>query len=221
MDEDEFLNNELVDDEIDISKFYEEDEEHKIREDEFEKIDEYEHAELVEGAEPVENEEEKHKKGESYISQQPEWRTFLDNPKSFESIRTGQALKGNRLLSTMIENKKLQRIQNIIDKTSRTDEEAFNIAVITCAFELNISTKISEQLIGDIAPHINKIKYKNALITLLAYMCIDKTNYDKIKINHEKIKIVLDEATRGTKYKIRLPDMYRYVFMLLDILKKQ
>src|SRR5579872_1632701 len=107
---------ELVDDEIDIENIYKEDIEHKIREDEYENIIKHEIKEDKTNYEDIP--EEEYKEGESYISQAPEWRVFLENSKSWESIRTGQALKGNRILSTMIENKKLQKIQDLVDKTS-------------------------------------------------------------------------------------------------------
>src|SRR5579862_1952936 len=135
MEEDLFANAELVDDEIDIDKIYEEDDEHKIRETEFEETERHEHDEdkSIEG----EILEDEYKDAETYISQAPEWRVFLENSKSWEAVRTGQALTSNRLLSTMIENKKLQKIQELVDKTSRTDEESFNIALTTCAVLLN------------------------------------------------------------------------------------
>jgi hypothetical protein len=97
-EEELFADAELTDDVIDIDKIYDEDIEHKIDETGFENVERHEREEgkNIEGEEV----EEEPKSGESYINPAPEWRVFLENSKSWESIRTGQALKGNRLLST-------------------------------------------------------------------------------------------------------------------------
>ena len=73
-----------------------------------------------------------------------------------------------------------------------------------------------DSLIEYIAPYIKKIKYKNALTTLLAYVCIENG-----KINNKKMEKDLESAIKDTPIKIRLPDMYRYAFMILEIMKER
>src|SRR5271163_2762475 len=94
----------------------------------------------VEQEEPIENQidenndvfeyqedEKKNRSGESWINPSAEWRLFAGS--TLEAVRTGKAARGNRLLSTLIEggkgDKRLQRLQDLINKTSRTDEEVF------------------------------------------------------------------------------------------------
>lgn len=214
---------EFVDKEIDEERPEEIDEDHKIDEDDYEQNEREEKNEDKVGKDFERKYDDdyedqgKYSKGVSYISQAPEWRTFTDDAKSFNAVRTGQALKGNRMLETKIgDNPKLQRIQDMLSKLSRTDEEQFNNLLLFCSIQLNISKKITESLIEDIVPHIKRIKYKNALTTLLAYLCIKNG-----EISKKRVEIVIEEATRNTKYKIRIPDVYRYCFMILDILKEK
>jgi hypothetical protein len=162
--------------------------------------------------------EKKNKLGESFINPGPEWRVFANTPGSFDSIRTGKALSGNRMLSTVIgeggKDNRLQRIQELINKTSRTDEEIFNDSLVQFSQRLNINSAMRDSLIENIVPYIKKIKYKNALTTLLAYICIKNG-----KIDAEKMEKTLKAVVKETPIKIRLPDMYRYAFMILDVIK--
>jgi hypothetical protein len=227
IDEEElFANVEYVDHVIDENKleesYYDEDDDHKIRENEYEEnLNEERDEDRANRF--YEDEEKAPRKGESYINPGPEWRSFVDNPKSFDAVRTGQALAGDRMLSTMIEkgkgkDKRLQRIHELVDKTSRTDEEMFNIALVTWAFKLNIDSKVRDGIIEHIVPNIKKIKYKNSLVTLLAYVCIEHG-----KLKKDRVPVVLEDVTRGTnlKSKIREPDIFRYAFMILNILKRR
>lgn len=214
---------EFVDIEIDENRPEEIDEDHKIAEDEYEQNEREEKDEDKVGKDFERKYDEDYEdqgkigKGVSYISQAPEWRTFSEDAKSFNAVRTGQALKGNRMLETKIsENPKLQKIQDMLSKLSRTDEEQFNNLLLFYSINLNISKKTTESLIEHIVPFIKRIKYKNALTTLLAYLCIKNGEIDK-----KRIPIVIEEATRNTKYKIRIPDVYRYCFMIIDILKNK
>jgi len=185
----------------------------------------------VEQEEPIENQidenndvfeyqedEKKNRSGESWINPSAEWRLFAGS--TLEAVRTGKAARGNRLLSTLIEggkgDKRLQRLQDLINKTSRTDEEVFNDVITQYAALLNINPKVRDDLIEYVVPYIRKIKYKNALTTLLAYVCIENG-----KINNTKMEKILEIAIKDTPHKIRLPDMYRYAFMILSLTKKK
>jgi hypothetical protein len=164
--------------------------------------------------------EEDEDQKDSYISQAPEWRTFANTPGSFDAIRTGRALRGHQSLTTIIgdggKDKRLQRLQELINKTSRTDEEIFNDMITQYSYLLNINSNTRDDLIENISPYIKKIKYKNALVTLMAYSCIVDG-----KIKKDKVESILKLVTDGTSVKIRIPDIYRYAFMIFNILKKK
>jgi hypothetical protein len=164
-------------------------------------------------------EEDSEDQKDSYISQAPEWRVFANTPGSFEAIRTGRALRGHQALTTVIgeggKDKRLQRLQELINKTSRTDEEIFNDMITQYSYYLNINPNMRDDLIENISPYIKKIKYKNALVTLMAYSCIVDG-----KIKKDKIESILKLVTDGTSVKVRIPDIYRYIFMILNILKR-
>jgi len=137
-----------------------------------------------------------------------EWRVFSDDPKSFEKSRIGMS----EFLTTYIDDPKLQRLQEIITRTSRTDEENFKFSLVNYAAMINVDKSLVSS-INNIIPKIKKIKYKNALVFMMAYVCISP---DK-SINEKNVKRVMDYLNK-TKLDITTSDIIRYCFLIQNIL---
>lgn len=186
-----------------------------------EEYEEYEeNVEIGEDGEEYEEKEYEYeeKSSENRIDLGPAFRQFAGDKNSFAKIHYGNPMVNNVALSTFIGDRfsELQKTQQRIAKASRTDEEIFGEALLVCALLANQSEKSIKGLF-DLIPKFKKLKYKNPLLMMIAYLSIDR---EKKEINMELIQNTLNSefVKKGQDTYIRDVDVIRYIRYLLPYL---
>jgi hypothetical protein len=181
--------------------------EYEEREDFDEDVEEYEEREY----------DEDYGEDKQRIDLGPAFRQFTGDKNSFAKIHYGSPTVNGIALSTFIEKDfpGLSKTQQRIAKASRSDEEIFGEALLVCAKLAGQSEKSITELFN-LIPKLDKIKYKNPLLLMIAYLSIDRQTK---KVNMDIIQNTLQDEY--VKKQIRDVDIIRYIRYLLPYLNEK
>lgn len=140
-----------------------------------------------------------------------EFRVFLEDPNWYKKITHGAPTVLNLSLSTDIAGSgQLQKLQRLFEKSTRTVEETYKIALLGYSKLLQIPSSQLTDLVALIdSKKIPSIQYKNPLALMIALKFYTITNTKLLRKNIEKS---VNEINKY--YKIRDVDIYRYIRFL-------